>query len=179
MNDSERLTRFEDIMLPHMAAAYNLARWLTRQEQDASDVTQEAMVRAFTFFKGYHGGDARSWLLAIVRNTCYTWLRKNRSHEFTTSFDLELHDTEDPAANPEGVAVQSASQELLRKALEEIPLEYREILVLRELEGMSYREICGVTELPIGTVMSRLSRARTRLQRILQPNLDEETKHDL
>jgi len=179
LTDSERLARFEDIMLPHMAVAYNLARWLTRQEQDASDVTQEAMVRAFTFFKGYHGGDARSWLLAIVRNTCYTWLRKNRSHEFSTSFDLDLHDTEDPAANPEQAAVQSASQEVLRKALEEIPLEFREVLVLRELEGLSYQEICGVTELPIGTVMSRLARARTRLQRILQPHQDGETKHDL
>ena len=179
LTDSERLIQFEQLMLPHMAAAYNLARWLTRQDQDASDVTQEAMVRAFTFFKGYHGGDARSWLLVIVRNTCYTWLRKNRSHEFTTNFDLDLHDAEDPAANPEQTSVQSASQELLRKALDEIPLEYREILVLRELEGLSYREICGVTELPIGTVMSRLSRGRTRLQRILQPHLDGEAKHDL
>jgi RNA polymerase sigma factor (sigma-70 family) len=179
LNDSERLTRFEEIMLPHMAAAYNLARWLTRQEQDASDVTQEAMVRAFTFFKGYHGGDARSWLLAIVRNTCYTWLRKNRSHEFTTSFDLDLHDSEDPADNPEQAAVQSANQEVLRKALENIPLEFREVLVLRELEGLSYQQICGVTDLPIGTVMSRLSRARTRLQRVLQPHENGETKHDL
>ena len=179
LNDSERLTRFEDIMLPHMAAAYNLARWLTRQEQDASDVTQEAMVRAFTFFKGYHGGDARSWLLAIVRNTCYTWLRKNRSHEFTTSFDLDLHDAQDPAANPEQAAVQSANREVLRKALEDIPLEFREVLVLRELEGLSYLQICGVTNLPIGTVMSRLSRARARLQRVLQPLEDGETKHDL
>src|SRR5260370_34427317 len=145
LTDSERLARFEEIMLPHMTAAYNLARWLTRQEQDASDVTQEAMVRAFTFFKGYHGGDARAWLLTIVRNTCYTWLRKNRSHEFSTSFDLDLHDTEDPAASPEQVAGQSANQDLLRKAFDEIPLEYREILVLSELEGLSYREICGVT----------------------------------
>jgi RNA polymerase sigma factor (sigma-70 family) len=180
LTDSERLARFEDIMLPHMAAAYNLARWLTRQEQDASDVTQEAMVRAFTFFKGYHGGDARSWLLAIVRNTCYTWLRKNRSHEFSTSFDLDLHDTEDPAADPEQVATQNASQEVLRKAFEEIPLEFREILVLRELEGLSYQEISGVTQLPMGTVMSRLARARTRLQKILRPHQhDGETKHDL
>jgi RNA polymerase sigma factor (sigma-70 family) len=180
LTDSERLARFEDIMLPHMAAAYNLARWLTRQEQDANDVTQEAMVRAFTFFKGYHGGDARSWLLAIVRNTCYTWLRKNRSHEFSTSFDLDLHDAEDPAANPEQAAVKTASHELLRKALEEIPLEFREILVLRELEELSYQEISGITQLPMGTVMSRLARGRTRLQKILQPHLqDGETKHDL
>ena len=179
LTDSERLTQFEQLMLPHMTAAYNLARWLTRQEQDASDVTQEAMVRAFTFFKGYHGGDARAWLLTIVRNTCYTWLRKNRSHEVTTSFDLDLHDTEDPAASPEQVAVQTADQELLRKAFAEIPLEYREVLVLRELEGLSYREICGVTDLPMGTVMSRLSRARSRLQRVLQPHQDGETKHDL
>jgi len=180
LTDSERLTQFEQLMLPHMAAAYNLARWLTRQEQDANDVTQEAMLRAFTYFKGYHGGDPRAWLLAIVRNTCYTWLRKNRSHEFSTSFDLDLHDTEDPAASPEQVAVQTADREVLRKAFAEIPLEYREILVLRELEGLSYREICGVTDLPMGTVMSRLSRARGRLQRVLQPHQpDEETKHDL
>jgi RNA polymerase sigma-70 factor (ECF subfamily) len=180
VTDSERLTQFEQLMMPHMAAAYNLARWLTRQEQDASDVTQEAMVRAFTFFKGYHGGDARAWLLTIVRNTCYTWLRKNRSHEFSTSFDLDLHDTEDPAASPEQVAVQTADQELLRQAFAEIPLEYREILVLRELEGLSYREICGVTDLPMGTVMSRLSRARSRLQRVLLPlQQDGEKKHDL
>jgi len=179
VNDSEQLTRFEEIMLPHMTAAYNLARWLTRQEQDASDVTQEAMVRAFTFFKGYHGGDARAWLLTIVRNTCYTWLRKNRSHEFSTSFDLDLHDSEDPADNPEQVAEQSASQEILRNAFETIPLEFREILVLRELEGLSYQQICGVTELPMGTVMSRLARARTRLQKILRPQQEGETKHDL
>ena len=180
LTDSERLSQFEQLILPHMTAAYNLARWLTRQEQDASDVTQEAMVRAFTFFKGYHGGDARAWLLSIVRNTCYTWLRKNRSHEFTASFDLDLHDTEDPAANPEQAAMQSASKELLRKAFEEIPLEFREVLVLRELEGLSYREICSVTELPMGTVMSRLGRARNRLQRILEPHQpDGETKHDL
>src|SRR5579863_2332688 len=179
VTNSERLAQFEHVMLPHMAAAYNLARWLTRQEQDASDVTQEAMLRAFKFFNGYHGGDARSWLLTIVRNTCYSWLRKNRSHEISTSFDLDLHDSEDPADNPEQAAADSASQEVLRKAFEEIPLEFREILVLRELEDLSYREICDVTELPIGTVMSRLARARTRLQRVLQLHQSGETKHDL
>src|SRR5579864_2995878 len=115
VTSSERLAQFEQLMLPHMAAAYNLARWLTHQEEDARDVTQEAMVRAFTFFKGYHGGDARAWLLAIVRNTCYTWLRRNRSHEFSASFDLDLHDTEAPEADPEQRALQSASQEPLRK----------------------------------------------------------------
>src|SRR5258708_916989 len=157
--------------MPHLDAAYNLARWLTRNEHDAEDVVQDAFLRAFRFFAGFHGGNSRSWLLSIVRNTGYTWLQKNRKHEVGTVFDEGMHAVEDPASNPETLQLKSANQELVRQALEELPVEFREITILREMEGLSYNEIAEVAEIPIGTVMSRLSRARKQLQASLAKRL--------
>lgn len=154
---------FEDILLPHLDAAYNLARWLTRDPADADDVVQEAYMRAFRFFSGFHGGDSRAWLLKIVRNTCYTWIKKNRPREIVYELDEEMHVA--TSGDPAAVLQENIDRKLLRKLLDELPPAYREIIVLRDLEGLSYKEISSVTELPLGTVMSRLSRARQRLQR--------------
>lgn len=164
LEPQERL-RFEQLVLPHLDAAFNLARWLMRSRSDAEDVAQESMLRAFKFFRGFHGGDARAWLLQIVRNTCYTWLEKHRPADVTTEFDEELHTQ--PSASPETLAIAGDNRERLTRALEELPARFREVLILRELEGCSYKEIANITSMPIGTVMSALSRARGRLQQLL------------
>jgi RNA polymerase sigma-70 factor (ECF subfamily) len=158
---------FEHEILPHLDAAYNLARWLTRNEQDAQDVVQEAYLRAFRFFAGFRGGDARAWLLKIIRNTCYTWLHANRPLQDATEFDENLFPPDSRAPNPEEAVLQNDHGTLLRKALEKLPPNFREVLVLRELEGMSYKEIADITGMPAGTVMSSLSRARGRLRQVL------------
>src|SRR4029077_7476901 len=163
--DSQDRARFEQLVLPHLDAAFNLARWLMRGRADAEDVAQEAMMRALRFFRGFHGGDARAWLLQIVRNTCYTWLEKNRSVDLSTEFDEELHPQ--ASVSPEALAIAGDNRERLTRALEELPARFREVLVLRELEGCSYKEIAAITSCPIGTVMSALARARQRLQRVL------------
>jgi RNA polymerase sigma factor (sigma-70 family) len=164
VQEKTQQARFEQIVLPHLDAAYNLARWLTRNDQDAEDVVQEACLRAFRFFGGFYGGDSRAWLLTIVRNTCYTWLRHNRAHELTTPFDETIHDVECEGLNPEALLMHQADQQQLRQALEALPVESREVIVLRELEGLSYKEIGVIADIPLGTVMSRLARARKRLQ---------------
>jgi len=161
------LPNFEQAVLPHLDAAYNLARWLTRNEQDAEDVAQEAYLRAFRFFPGFRGGDARAWLLKIVRNTCYTWLHANRPLQDAAEFDENFFPPDSRAPNPEEVALQNGSTALLRRALGALPPNSREVLILRELEGMSYREIAEITGMPVGTVMSSLSRARGRLRQAL------------
>jgi RNA polymerase sigma-70 factor, ECF subfamily len=158
---------FEQAVLPHLDAAYNLARWLMRNDQDAQDVAQEAYLRAFRFFPGFRGGNARAWLLKIVRNTCYTWLHANRPLQDAAEFDERLFPPDSRARNPEEAVLQNDSDSLVRKALEELPSNFREVLILRELEGMSYREIADITGMPAGTVMSSLSRARGRLRQIL------------
>jgi RNA polymerase sigma-70 factor, ECF subfamily len=158
---------FEQVVLPHLDAAYNLARWLMRHDQDAQDVAQEAYLRAFRFFPGFRGGDARAWLLKIVRNTCYTWLHANRPLQDAAEFDERFFPPDSRAPNPEESVLQNDSDALVRKALEELPPNFREVLILRELEGMSYREIADITGMPAGTVMSSLSRARGRLRQIL------------
>jgi RNA polymerase sigma-70 factor (ECF subfamily) len=158
-------TRFAQLVLPHLDNALNLARWLLRNRADAEDVVQEAMLRAYRFFERFRGGDARAWLLQIVRNTCYSWLQKNRPAELMTEFNEELHYQQ--AATPETVAVRADERERLTAALESLPARSREVLVLRELEGYSYKEITEITGMPMGTVMSTLSRARERLQRAL------------
>ena len=158
---------FEQEVLPHLDAAYNLARWLTRNDQDAQDVVQEACLRAFRFFGGFRGGEARAWLLKIVRNTCYTWLQQNRPQQPTAQFDEELFGPDPNAPCPEEALLRSDSSKLLRRALEILPADFREVLILRELEGMSYKEISEVTGMPPGTVMSRLSRARSALRQSL------------
>ncbi len=172
MSDTTRRERFEQTVLPHLDAAYNLARWLTRNDQDAQDVTQEGCLRAFRFFDGYRGGNMRAWFLTIVRNTCYTWLHQNRTPGSVEVFDEEIHTGETSgSADPEVQALANADKETLNRALEELPDVFREALVLREIEGMSYKEIADVTSVSTGTVMSRLARARTRLLQSLSAEL--------
>jgi RNA polymerase sigma-70 factor (ECF subfamily) len=156
-------------LLSHLNAAYNLARWLTRNDADADDVVQEAYLRAFKHFRSFHCSDSRPWLLAIVRNTFYTWRQQNRPPEQRVPFDEETHSAEDNHPNPEGLLLQKASNRLVRQAIEELPSEFREVIVLRELEGLSYKQIAEVTEIPVGTVMSRLARGRRRLEQSLSP----------
>jgi RNA polymerase sigma-70 factor (ECF subfamily) len=153
--------RFKQLVLPHIDAACNLARWLLRGRSDAEDLAQEALLRACRFFGGFNGGDARAWLLQIVRNTCYTWLEKNRPMELSMEFDEELH--QQTNATPETLAIIADDRKRLTLALETLPPRFREVLVLRELEGCSYKEIATITSIPIGTVMSSLSRARRQL----------------
>lgn len=163
--DGTERARFERLVLPHMDAAFNLSRWLLRGHPEAEDATQEALARAFRFFRGFHGGDARAWLLQIVRNTCYTRLERNRSEEATLEFDEEMHPQGN--ATPESLAIAGDVRERLMRAIESLPPRQREVLVLRELEGCSYKEIAAITSLPIGTVMSSLARARGRLQQAI------------
>ena len=167
MPEQNRPGNFEEEVLPHLDAAYNLARWLTRNEQDAEDVVQEAYLRAFRFFAGFRGGNGRSWLLRIVRNTCYTWLKVNRPLEHPSEFDENVYPPDSRTSNTEEILLQDDSRILLRRAIEKLPFNFREVLVLRELEGMSYKEISAVTGIPPGTVMSRLSRARGGLRHFL------------
>ena len=144
------LHSFEEAVLLHLRAAYNLARWLTRDETDAEDVVQEAYLRAFKHFGSFHGGDGRPWLLAIVRNTAYTWMQHNRSPELTIALDDELHEIESKDLNPEALLQQSANTQMVRRELEELPIEFREVIVLRELEGLSYKQIADVAEIHSG-----------------------------
>ena len=176
MSDTKRRERFEQTVLPHLGVAYNLARWLARIDQDAQDVTQEACLRAFRFFDGYQGGNMRAWFLTIVRNTCYTWLHQNRTPGSVEVFDEEIHTGETSgSADPEVQALANADKETLNRALEELPNVFREALVLREIEGMSYKEIADVTSVSTGTVMSRLARGRTRLRESLSVSLGKES----
>lgn len=166
--DLDERGRFERATLPHLDAAYNLARWLTRDEHAAEDVVQEAFCRAARFFATFRGGDGRTWLLAVVRRASFDWLAKSRAWA-AASFDEDVHGPGDESLNPEYLAARTADRELLRQALEELPPEFREVVVLRELEGLRYQQIAAVTEVPVGTVMSRLSRARKQLQKRLSP----------
>ena len=171
-----RLARFEESVLPHLDAAYNLARWLTRNDHDAQDVVQEAYLRAFRFFDALRGREARAWLLAIVRNTTYSWLEKNRPADIVSLDDVgELPADAEVAGriasaetNPEVLLLQSANRKLVNQALEELPVGYREVLVLRELEELTYKEIASIAGIPVGTVMSRLARGREVLRRLIE-----------
>jgi len=165
--DQAELARFEQEMVPHLAAAYNLARWLTGNGHDAEDIVQESYLRALKFFGGFRGQNSRPWLLAIVRNTYYTWRHRNLSSELTTELDEQIHGVDSGASNPETILLAGAQGELVRNALAQLPAEFREAVVLREMEGMSYKEIAEVAGIPVGTVMSRLARARNRLQQLL------------
>jgi RNA polymerase sigma-70 factor, ECF subfamily len=162
LDPSER-ERFERTLLPHMRAAYNLARWLTRSDQDAEDVVQDAYLRAVRFFGGFRGGDARAWLLAIVRNTSHSAWQRGREGA-AVPLEEDALEVEDEAPGPEDLLLQKASREQVKQALEALPVESREVIVLRELEGLSYKEMADVIQVPIGTVMSRLARARARLR---------------
>ena len=175
LDQPSRVKRFEQLFVVHPDAAYDLARWLTRDERNAEDVVQEACLRAFKFLDGFHGENARVWLLAIVRNTYYTWLRKNQMQALSVPFDDQ--DTPLEGSDASYLAIDGGIDELLHQkdlrrlingALEQLPEEFREVIVLRELEDMSYKEIAAVAAIPLGTVMSRLARARKLLLQHLQ-----------
>ena len=164
--DSDERQRFERAALPHLDAAYNLARWLARDAHAAEDIVQEAFCRAARYFASFRGTDGRTWLLTVVRRAAYDWLTERRAWPAAT-LDEEAADPVDESSGPEQLAVRNADREMLRRALEELPPEFREVTVLRELEGLSYQQIAAVAGVPIGTVMSRLSRARRQLRRRL------------
>lgn len=173
MSTSAREDSFRVAVLPHLDSAYNLARWLTRSDADAEDVAQESVLRAYRFFDRFRGGDARPWLLGIVRNTFYSWYERNREQRASTPFDEALHgaalaeDAAQPDGDPEAVLLRKEERGRLRRALESLALEFREVLVLRELEDLSYKEIAALIDAPMGTVMSRLARARKQLAEAL------------
>jgi RNA polymerase sigma-70 factor (ECF subfamily) len=166
-DEDAKRRRFEADILPHLDAAFNLARWLTRDDAQAEDVVQTACLRALRFFDGFQGGNPRAWLLTIVRNSFYTWIGQRREQEQETSFDEEVHTAERAAGDPELELLRHADAELLRQAFAALPLAFREVMVLREVEGLSYKEIAAIAGVPIGTVMSRLARARRHLQAYL------------
>jgi RNA polymerase sigma factor (sigma-70 family) len=166
MDPARKLALFEEHVIPHLNAAYNLARWLMRNDHDAEDLVQEAYLRAFRSFDTFQGQDGRAWLLAVVRNTCFTWLRK-KGDQSTVEFDEQMHGAADESPNAESVLLSQAALGSLQDCLEALPLEFREVIVLRELEELSYKEISGIARVPVGTVMSRLARARKRLQQCL------------
>jgi RNA polymerase sigma factor (sigma-70 family) len=175
--DPEDRLRFEQLVMPHIDAAFNLARWLLRTREDAEDVAQEALLRACRFFRGFQGGDARAWVLQIVRNTCYTWLQKHRPAELSVEFNEEIH--QQTHATPETLAIAGDDRERLTRALETLPPRHREVLVLRELEGCSYKEIAAIASIPIGTVMSSLARARRQLSIALSGSSGEEATREM
>jgi RNA polymerase sigma-70 factor, ECF subfamily len=165
--DVSRQREFEHEILPHLDAAYSLARFLLRNDQDAEDAVQEAALRAFRFFGDFRGGNVRGWFLRIVRNTAYTILRRVHAHDADVVFDEELHTpTVAQAVVAAGLDYQH-DRDTVRAAIEQLPVEFREAITLRELEDCSYKEIADIAGVPIGTVMSRLSRARAQLQQIL------------
>jgi RNA polymerase sigma-70 factor, ECF subfamily len=177
--DQSKVDRFEEIALPHLGAAYNLARWLVHNEHDAEDIVQEAYLRAFKFFSGYYGGDSRTWLLTIVRNTCYTWLQQNRSLRLADPIEDKLDELGMDFSDPETLLMQNVDSEIVRQALQELPVEFREVVVLREMEDLSYKEIANVVDIPIGTVMSRLKRGRKRLHALLATRMGKEARIEL
>jgi RNA polymerase sigma-70 factor, ECF subfamily len=163
---------FDDVVLPHLAAGRRLARWLMRNEHDAEDVVQEASLRAFQYFRTFSGGNGRAWFLRIVRNTCSGW-RAHNLRAPTDPFDEEQHSVRFATADPEVLLLQTDAAALIARAMRNLPDRFYQLLVLREMEGLSYRELADVIGIPIGTVMSRLARAREALRRAL----DEEIKH--
>jgi len=169
MSDEENGRRFESLAMPHLDAAYNLARWLTRNDHDAQDVVQEALVRAMRYIGGFRGDNARAWLLQIVRHSCFSWLKENRPAERVyEEADETRHDIAAPTADePHAVAVRKADRLQINQAIAALPVAYREVLVLRELEDLSYNDIARIADIPVGTVMSRLARARGLMREAL------------
>jgi RNA polymerase sigma-70 factor (ECF subfamily) len=170
LTDNAELRRFERIALPHLDAAYNLARWLTRNDHDAQDVVQEACLRALRYFGAFRGENARPWLMQIVRHTCYSWLKENRPAEMVAldDDDATWQDLAAPAAEePPALMMRAADRAQINQALSTLPIAFREVIVLRELEDLSYKEIADVVGVPIGTVMSRLARARGLMREAL------------
>jgi RNA polymerase sigma-70 factor (ECF subfamily) len=172
MNVDEQQKRFELLALPHLNAAFNLARWLTRNDHDAQDVVQDAFVRALRYIGGFRGDNARSWLLQIVRNTCFSWMKENRPAE-VVAFEDNEHELENlpgPVADePHTIALRNADRAQINRAIAALPIAYREVLVLRELEDCSYSDIARIADIPLGTVMSRLARARNLMRQALIP----------
>ena len=167
VTSQDRLIRFEQQISPHLKPAYNLARWLTGSREDAEDVVQEAFLRAFSAFENLRSEDGKAWLLAIVRNTSLTWMKRHRGASAMIGLEQLLEHPSEPSPDPEEMLLISLDREEVRGALEQLPVEFREAMVLRELEGLSYKEIAGTIGVPIGTVMSRLSRGREWLRRII------------
>jgi len=177
LTSQEKLRRFEEQVSPNLKSAYNLAKWLTRSHEDAEDIVQEAFLRAFSAFESFRGQDAKPWLLTIVRNTSMTWLKRNRNAGATIGLEEALEDPVERSPDPEEGLLISCDRQQVRQALEQLPLDFREAVILREMEGLSYKEISATVGVPIGTVMSRLSRGRDWLRRILltpQPVKPEE-----
>jgi RNA polymerase sigma-70 factor (ECF subfamily) len=160
---------FEELVLPHLDAASNYARWLTKNDAEAEDVVQDACVRAVRFFSSLRDDDARAWLFAIVRNTWFSRTSRRAGAAAPLPLDGTVHDPADSALDPEAQLLQQQAVARVRDAIEQLPLDFREVLVLREIEGMSYKEIAEVVRVPIGPVMSRLARARDRLSDGLEP----------
>jgi RNA polymerase sigma factor (sigma-70 family) len=169
MNDQGRRIHFENQMLPLMPEAYNLARWMMKNEPDARDVVQDAYLKAFRYFESFHGDSGRAWLLRIVRNVCYDALRARDSHRNIVSLDEETAaEVPDSKPSPNVLAIQNSTKLRIREALEALPLEFKTVIILREFDGLSYKEISDIMGVPVGTVMSRLSRARQQLGALLQ-----------
>jgi RNA polymerase sigma-70 factor (ECF subfamily) len=175
LDENDKTREFESIALPHLDAAYNLARWLTRDDHNAEDLVQNAYLRAFRFFDGFRGDDARAWLLTIVRNTYFTSLRGERHEQ--VDFDEEMHGLDETHAeassfavgsNPEDVLAARDTRRQVNQALEKLPPAFREVIVLKEMNELSYKEIADIAGVPLGTVMSRLSRARKMLGEFLK-----------
>jgi RNA polymerase sigma factor (sigma-70 family) len=174
---ADKAGRFNRIVVPHLDAAYNYARWLTRNSADAEDVAHEALLRALQFFDSFNREQVRPWLLAIVRNTFYTWLKKTRPLELAEPFNDDSPGAGGQSADPSEEAILNADRRALSEAIERLPREFREPLILRELEELSYQEIATILEIPIGTVMSRLARARQRLTQAIAGGQRKDAYH--
>lgn len=171
MNSQDKLRRFEETISPHFDSAYNLARWMTGKREDAEDVVQEAFLRAFASFHTFHGENGRPWLLAIVRNTAATWTKRNRNLTLAGTLD----DRTGPTPDAEALLASGRERERVRQAVAQLAPEFRETIVLRELEGFSYKDIAGIVGVPLGTVMSRLARGREYLRQMLSPAREKTT----
>jgi RNA polymerase sigma factor (sigma-70 family) len=175
IDDQSRRTRFENQMLPLMSEAYNLARWIMKNEPDARDAVQDAYLKAFRYFESFHGDSGRAWLLRIVRNVCYDALRARASQRNVVSLDEETAaEVPDSKPGPNVLAIQNSTKLQVREALEALPLEFKTVIILREFDGFSYKEISEIMGVPVGTVMSRLSRARQQLAALLQEEGEDE-----
>jgi RNA polymerase sigma-70 factor, ECF subfamily len=174
---SDRISprQFERLALPHLDAAFSLARWLTRNEHDAEDVVQDAYLRAYKYFASYRGENFRAWLLAVVRRAAYDWLQRNRSTEIRTQVDIDTVPEIAAEGDPETMLLRKADQKLVNAMIEDLPPQFREVVILRELQELSYQDIAEITAVPIGTVMSRLSRARNLLAIDGRRRLEEST----
>jgi RNA polymerase sigma-70 factor (ECF subfamily) len=166
------LERFEELILPHLDDAYTLARYLLRDEHNAQDVVQDAALRAFRYFDGFRDGDPRAWFMTIVRNCCMSWQRKHRDDRRVEPLAPQHESAAQEARQTDAAAIERSDREAVNRAVAQLPPDFREVVVLREIQGMSYAQISSVVKVPIGTVMSRLSRARSRLASILGTSLE-------